>query len=372
MCPGDLKRCIRIPHETDCDKFYLCDYDREEVVTCADGLHFNPVTQMCDYRKNAGCDISCVWKCCPPNGSNVKVRLPHECSCTKYYECKDGEQIVRKCPKGQHFDNRLKQCRPADEAGCIFRPKIPPSEAVVKCSKNDTGVVRIADESDCGKYYECAAGEMILRKCHADHSFNPQLGVCDFPQNIPCDVSRCCSPEAFKVPLATPKPIDEDRVNVLPSEEDPDCPAEGTTKLPFPTDCTLYYVCNNGWKTMQSCPVGLYFNPIISECDWPFNEIVCEPLPKDLALLRLGMPMNTTSQDDSRTVCYGKCPLPDFKDITVHLPADDCTKFCKCSNGVPYPMQCDEGLRYDRKKKVCNWSWAVKCENDLASPAEES
>lgn len=46
----------------------------------------------------------------------MEVRLPHECSCTKYYECEDGEQVVRNCPNGKYFDNRLKRCRPADGA----------------------------------------------------------------------------------------------------------------------------------------------------------------------------------------------------------------------------------------------------------------
>ncbi|EFN77164.1 Chondroitin proteoglycan-2 [Harpegnathos saltator] len=207
---------------------------------------------------------------------------------------------------------------------------------------------------------------MILRECQAGFSFNPRHGSCDSPQDIPCDVSRCCSPEA--TPPVTSQPVDEDQVNVLPSERDPDCPAEGTAKLPYSENCTLYFVCNNGWKTIHSCPVGLYFNPLIKECDWPFDEIVCEPKPADLALLRSGLPAHEggSSEPHSKTdICYGKCPFPDPKDRTVHLPANDCTKFCKCSNGVPYPMKCPKGLRYDRKKQVCNWKWAVKCEDDL-------
>lgn len=370
VCPKNLKRCIRIPHETDCAKFYLCDYDREEEVQCADGLHFNPVSQMCDYRKNAGCEISCCWKCCPPKGSDVEVRLPHECSCAKYYECEDGEQVARQCPKGQHFDNRLKRCRPAEEAGCIVRPTAPPSDAVVKCPEDKANGVKLPHESDCDRFYECTSGEMILRRCRAGRSFNPHLGVCDHPSNIPCDVSRCCNPEAFTVRPATPLPPDEDRAGPLPLEKDPDCPADGAAKLPFPTNCTLYYNCENGWKTLHSCPWGLYFNPLVSQCDWPFGQIICDPNPADLALLRSGLPASEDSPDYSKTVCHGRCPLhADPKRETAHLPADDCTKFCKCSNGVPRPMKCPRGLRYDRKERVCNWPWAVKCEDDLAKNA---
>ncbi|XP_014470060.1 PREDICTED: probable chitinase 3 isoform X2 [Dinoponera quadriceps] len=368
VCPGDLKRCIGIPDEKYCDRYYLCDHDRQEVRRCAEGLHFNPATQMCDYPKNAGCEISCVWTCCPPKGSKVKVRLPHECSCSQYYECKDGEYVSESCPKGEHFDNRLKRCRPADEAGCIVRPMMPPSEALVKCPENNAGgAVKLSHELDCGKYYECVAGEMILRSCSDGCSFNPLLGACDFPKHIPCNVSRCCSPRAFVVQPATPKPSDENNrriVDVLPLEKDPDCPAEGTVKIPYPTNCTNYYLCENGWKTIHECLWGLYFNPIISECDWPHNEIVCNPHPKDLALLRTGV--SVSEDDPDKVVCYGECPFPDPMDRTIHLPANDCTKFCKCSNGVPYPKKCPKGLRFNRKEQVCDWPWAVKCEDDLA------
>lgn len=355
MCPRKLKYCVRVPHPKDCNKFYLCDQDHEEEHKCADGLHFNPDTQMCDYQKSAGCEISCVWTCCPPKGSDVEVRLPHECTCTKYYECKDGEQVVRQCPEDRHFDNRLKRCRRVDDAGCIVQPL----GDTVKCPEDDGGkVVKLPHESDCGKYYQCVHGDMTLRKCHGSHSFNPSLGVCDFPHNIPCNVSRCCSPKPTMVQPATPRPSDEDYV--LPTIQDPDCPVEGTVKLPHPTNCTLYYVCENGWKTIRSCPRDLYFNPIINECDWPYGPIICDPYPTDLASLRLGLP---ASESDS--VCYGKCPLPDPENKTVYLPADDCAKFCKCSNGVPQPMKCPKGLRFDRKRQVCNWPWAVVCEDAI-------
>lgn len=263
ICPPNLRQCIRIAHEKDCDKFYLCDHGREMIVECAKGLHFNPATQMCDYPKSAGCSDSCGWTCCPPKGSPVKVRLPHECSCAKYYECLDEDRILRKCPSGMHFDDRRKRCVPAEEAGCVIKMETPPTDAATRCPKDDVGrPVNLPHQRECDLYYECSKGEMILRKCQANTSFNPQLGRCDLPENIQCNVSACCGiNEGF------PVPSDED--DIVP--EEPKCPAEGTAKLPHPEKCSLYYVCDNGSKTVHECPSGLHFNPVTDQCDWPFN-----------------------------------------------------------------------------------------------------
>merc|ERR1719391_1332222 len=48
---------------------------------------------------------------------------------------------------------------------------------------------------------------------------------------------------------------------------------EGSTNqvLRDPTDCSVFYKCNNDEKHKFSCPAGLVFNVDKSFCDWPDN-----------------------------------------------------------------------------------------------------
>lgn len=39
--------------------------------------------------------------------------------------------------------------------------------------------------------------------------------------------------------------------------------------IAHPTDCNAFYECTFGTTILRACPAGLYFNPILSVCDWP-------------------------------------------------------------------------------------------------------
>lgn len=43
-----------------------------------------------------------------------------------------------------------------------------------------------SNESDCGAFYQCSNGELIEQKCPNGLYFNPELNVCDYPENVQC------------------------------------------------------------------------------------------------------------------------------------------------------------------------------------------
>ena len=61
-------------------------------------------------------------------------------------------------------------------------------------------------------------------------------------------------------------------VEVLPVE-DISC-ANGT--YPNKIDKNSYYVCSNGIRYDQKCPLELVFNPCSAVCDWPQNSKKCQ------------------------------------------------------------------------------------------------
>jgi len=48
-------------------------------------------------------------------------------------------------------------------------------------------------------------------------------------------------------------------------------PLDYTVLLPNPTDCSSFFVCNNGNPTELHCPGELHFNDELKICDWPQN-----------------------------------------------------------------------------------------------------
>lgn len=60
-------------------------------------------------------------------------------------------------------------------------PKCPPHNAV--------DVILIPNSEDCGSYYSCNEGKAWLLNCSEGLHFNPELNVCDWPENVNCQVA---------------------------------------------------------------------------------------------------------------------------------------------------------------------------------------
>nr|CAH0110898.1 unnamed protein product [Daphnia galeata] len=60
-----------------------------------------------------------------------------------------------------------------------------------------------------------------------------------------------------------------------PSASAPTCFGETRPTLADPTDCTKYYVCQGSEPIRMPCPEGLFYNPLIFVCDWPWATICC-------------------------------------------------------------------------------------------------
>merc|ERR1739838_1235620 len=39
--------------------------------------------------------------------------------------------------------------------------------------------------------------------------------------------------------------------------------------VPHPTDCSLYYMCDEGSPVLMACHPGLYFDPSLNVCNYP-------------------------------------------------------------------------------------------------------
>ncbi|KAJ0170146.1 hypothetical protein K1T71_014074 [Dendrolimus kikuchii] len=72
-CPSNFSVELLLPHE-DCGKFYQCVHGDKIEMKCAEGTHFNPVAQICDWPADAGCEAP--GSGVNPDGENPDAENP--------------------------------------------------------------------------------------------------------------------------------------------------------------------------------------------------------------------------------------------------------------------------------------------------------
>lgn len=62
-------------------------------------------------------------------------------------------------------------------------------------------------ETDCGRFYQCAHGQLFGMTCYPGLQFNPSINVCDYPENVLCklepETTDGTTPGTTHVPITT-------------------------------------------------------------------------------------------------------------------------------------------------------------------------
>ncbi|CAL1288222.1 unnamed protein product [Larinioides sclopetarius] len=151
------------PSQHRCDEFVLCTNNKPKVKRCKKGLYFDPNLQVCNYKDQVLCSLpgggkkgnktdtgkdkgkdnnkgkgdmddikmrkalamASVRSVCP----KARGLFAHADSCHKFYQCYDGEVLVKSCPEGLLFDEEKSSCARAKAVDCgdreVFSPKYP-------------------------------------------------------------------------------------------------------------------------------------------------------------------------------------------------------------------------------------------------------
>lgn len=57
-CPDDIEDMYQ-PNPADCGSYYQCIYGQPHLIPCPDGLHWNSAINVCDWPKDANCQLEC-------------------------------------------------------------------------------------------------------------------------------------------------------------------------------------------------------------------------------------------------------------------------------------------------------------------------
>ncbi|XP_054003273.1 uncharacterized protein LOC128889575 [Hylaeus anthracinus] len=360
---------VKIPHETDCNRYYECLNGVEKPSKCLDGHYFNELLQICDLPENTKCHSSKDAECSTDFRCGI-IRFPDHVNCSLYHQCENGRKVLKECspnllynpdkemcdlPRYVNCSQVTQHCIPGDKTphecrcdtyyicsadgmhktlqlcdqGSIFDYMRKECDAPVKskCWRKEKSQICdpgewLPHEYRCDEYYECSKdGKMkILRQCTEGLRFNRERKMCDKDANAKCwgnSDSLLCEPNEL---------------------------------LPHECQCDKYYECarDGQSKILRNCKKGLLFDSERNEC---------------VAQDRVNRWCDLNSRNDIEhgLGCIDTCPPHDSLPYTVHLPHQDCSKFCKCSNGIPYIMKCPQGLHFSKTDAICTYPREADC-----------
>lgn len=334
---------------------------------------------------------------CPNPDGPESVYIPLE-DCTKFCQCSNGQAILHHCPGILHFNPVLNVCDYPQDTGCeksgntttsvatTTKPSPTPLPVttpggdkcadVLPCDPECGSGKTVVALEDCSEACECSNGILNLITCSEGLHYNVKEEKCDFPNLANCEpgnITTIIPSTTTSVPITTPsttttteKPLDEC------SEKYVQCPnPDGPDSVYIPLDdCTKFCQCSNGQAILHNCPDGLHFNPVLNVCDWPQDagcgkqvNTTTTSTTTTSAPVTTTTSISTTTTVPSRAVCLGQekhCPVVDGE-FPVYIPLPTCTKFCECSNGIPYEFDCPANLHFNPKLNVCDYPERAGC-----------
>lgn len=151
--------------------------------------------------------------------------------------------------------------------------------------------------------------------------FNDKAGVFTFPCQYPIDVN-CTS-----------------RARTQPAQATEQCPHQfGYFALGDSANCGSFLNCADGRGYKLECPLGLAFNRLTYQCDWPDLVPDCDAE----AFLRFTCPPQT------RVEGFGA------GETKYYRSTDDCQRYFLCNNGRPRLHVCGVGAAFTEELNRCD------------------
>ncbi|KAG5898254.1 hypothetical protein JTB14_029632 [Gonioctena quinquepunctata] len=308
-CPYPSDEITYLPDPTNCSQYFQCFRGEKTTIVCQNGLVWNKEEEVCDYIENTDCDSTTT--AATTAASFLRLRL--------------GER----------------------DEDCPY-----PSDVITY----------ITDATNCSQYFQCFRGEKTTLRCSKDKYWNEEEQVCDYKENTPCDLD----PPGLRLKSVGLLHLDgSDPINV--GEKDPMClPASETiTYFQDPTNCSQYFECHRGNKTVLACWDNLLWNDVEKVCDYPENTecfVTASPTPDPGPTSDPGptpAPEPTTPGADIPASVDPSCPVSET--IIYSIVPGKCKMFYECYRGWKFTMTCPGDMYWNHIYNFCDNLEHVDC-----------
>jgi len=204
--------------------------------------------------------------------------------CSMYWQCDEGCSSHLLCQKDYLYDDLHKWCNfPKDvscgDRDCDGRPCKPNPPPINFTCPADNGL--FPDDHNCIKYYQCYEGVPEEKICQVKDNkqllYDPDHQWCDWPDRVKCGGRPVCDKDDKNCGTQpTPAPT-------TPGTTHPPntCDTFGACYKPGEMrsegECkNCFCECASSKWTQLCCQPGLVFNPVSSQCDWPYNNPDCK------------------------------------------------------------------------------------------------
>lgn len=329
QCPDNNDGFYR--SSTSCSVYFHCTNGLAWKEECPAGLYFDEIAKLCDWPDQVQCNIRIQTPTRNPALRGVSIigpapdyecayngAHPHETDCLLFYDCWEGNAMLGTCTENMLYDLRYDGCNYASQVDCgdRIRPtdlpgtSTPPSATSPTSPGGSTGTPPPGNftcstngvfphESLCEYYYTCYEETQRLDKCSGELLFDLRYNGCNYPELTYCDnrerppgaPGTITPPDWTTTSGGTQPTTTTGEPGTGPTDE---TTTRGTTTAPpgefqcpepdgnfaDPLDCAGFYSCiGNVVIGHQFCPDGLYFNPVINNCDFPWN-VDCDVMRK--------------------------------------------------------------------------------------------
>uniref|UniRef100_F1KPH8 Chondroitin proteoglycan 2 n=1 Tax=Ascaris suum TaxID=6253 RepID=F1KPH8_ASCSU len=368
-------------HGTHCaDEYTRCSNGHAFTMKCPAGLVFSPKAAACELP-SPECSSKSIQGVMPPVASAdqtlTQVIGIHssgvvDCStrpdgvygsacATTFVQCSNSKAHLMQCPTGLVFNATASRC---DFIGgdCITSqdsstahplpaaPAPPTSKPVqrqhstdaVDCSSSPDGVYGTACANS---FVYCSNGRAHTAYCPAGLVFNVRISQCDFPSpecgiaNAPTYVPTLTTPAIASNAPTTSRHSPEASV---------DCSLlqDGV----YGGECSATFTqCSSGGAFVMFCPMGLVFDPVLSQCDYPKQR--CQALSVSVApsvrpLVKATQTPALQHIVPASVVDCAKLPTGDYS-------LGCFAEYFTCLDGVELRRRCPQRLVFSEAKHRC-------------------
>ncbi len=184
------------------------------------------------------------------------------------------------------------------------------------CKRNGDGA--FANPKGCNWYIECQSGVLTETQCHEGEVFDANETVC---------VSKTAAEVNCKF---------DNTVNVA-------CPSKGTDTKPNPYSCRKYFVCEEGAKREEQCPIEYSFSKLRGQC-MPDEKAECTA-DRDLI-----------------------CPLVPADNFVFRASKLDCEVYYLCLTSAVHQLSCASGFHFSQDFDYCDVPENVQCTPEPTGP----
>ncbi|EDV97900.1 GH17130 [Drosophila grimshawi] len=276
--------------------------------------------------------------------------------CAAYISCNDSQTELRYCAPGKLFNEDLQICDTPEAVNCSE------SEYPDDCVDQANGAV-LPSLEHCDQFIVCINHQVVLHTCPEHYLFNPNLLVCDEPDEAWCYAEQ--STEMTTTTNTATTTTTATTTNTAPkvtSEDNNPCQDQDLgASFPYAEDCQQYILCLGNDQSVQAkCPFNSWYDPATGNCGPAVPPTACQETTTTSTT-----PKTTPSPSD---LCAGQ-------ELGVSYPfVSNCQRYILClGNGDSVIANCIYNAWYDPATGDCGQDVSpTACQESLQTTTTES